>query len=165
MLGERPGFASTRLTKRVRSHDESSDVGEAVALKGAQEPREVRHICTTIVHLSSLCHAVRMVDSGVLQGKYEALRKQLDERSYRLCLAADAAAFGYGGISRVAEASGASRSTIHAGLRDLKENHETTVPGNTAGPRRVRRPRGGRKARAETDATLLDDLNGACQPY
>ena len=105
-----------------------------------------------------------MVDHGALRSKYEALRERLDERSYRLCLAADAAAFGYGGITRVAAASGVSRSTIHAGLRELKEGHEAPLPGGTSGQRRVRRPGGGRKARAETDQTLLDDLNRLLDP-
>jgi len=105
-----------------------------------------------------------MVDSGALRSKYEALRERLDERSYRLCLAADAAAFGHGGITRVAEASGVSRSTIHAGLRELKQGHEVSSSAGTAGQRRVRRPGGGRKARAETDRTLLEDLNRLLDP-
>ncbi len=105
-----------------------------------------------------------MVDGGALRAKYKALRERLDERSYRLCLAADALALGYGGISRVAEASEVSRTTIHAGLRDLKEGKG--APGSTAASeqRRVRRPGGGRKARSETDETLLDDLNRLLDP-
>ncbi len=105
-----------------------------------------------------------MVNGGALQAKYKALREQLDERSYRLCLAADALALGYGGISRVAEASGVSRTTIHAGLRDLKEGKEASGSTGESEQWRVRRPGGGRKARAETDETLLDDLNRLLDP-
>ena len=88
---------------------------------------------------------MRMVDGGAPRAKYIALRERLDERLYRLCLAADALTLGYGGISRVAEASGVSRITIHAGLRDLKEGKG--APGSTGASeqRRVRRPGGGRE--------------------
>ncbi len=105
-----------------------------------------------------------MADGGALEAKYKALRERLDERSYRLYLAADALALGYGGISRVAEASGVSRTTIHAGLRDLKEGNGAPGPAGASGQRRVRRPGGGRKGRAETDETLLDDLNRLLDP-
>jgi len=105
-----------------------------------------------------------MADKTVVGTKYEALRRCLDERAYRLCLAADALALGRGGTSRVAEASGASRSTIHAGMRELKGDQRTPVPLSPSPSRRVRRPGGGRKARAVTDETLLSDLERLLDP-
>jgi transposase len=107
------------------------------------------------------------VELSALRAKYKALSKWLDERSLRLCLAADALALGHGGISRVAKAAGVSRTTIHAGMRELGGPSPSTLPEvalDKKGKRRVRRPGGGRKPLAETDETLLDDLNGLLDP-
>jgi len=106
------------------------------------------------------------VEPSALRAKYKALSKWLDERSLRLCLAADALALGHGGISRVAKAARVSRTTIHAGLRELRGPSPSTLPEGALdkGKRRVRRPGGGRKPLAETDETLLDDLNGLLDP-
>src|SRR5450830_1145645 len=60
-----------------------------------------------------------MIGGDALRAKYGALSGLLDERSFRLCLAGDAVSLGRGGISQVAKASGVSRTTIHAGIRDL----------------------------------------------
>ena len=54
-----------------------------------------------------------------LKHKYKILSKHLDEFALRICAAADSQALGRGGISSVARASGLSRTTIYAGLRDL----------------------------------------------
>jgi hypothetical protein len=99
-----------------------------------------------------------------LHTKYEALSKHLDERSYRLCLAGDALAFGRGGISRVARASGASRSTIYQGIRDLQRAPSPSSRDAELPNGRIRRAGGGRKASAETDATLLPDLDALLDP-
>ncbi|TWU52578.1 hypothetical protein B188_05320 [Candidatus Brocadiaceae bacterium B188] len=40
--------------------------------------------------------------------KYNKLSLLLDERFFRLCMAADAESLGYGGVSQVAKSSGAS---------------------------------------------------------
>ena len=52
-----------------------------------------------------------------LQQKFETLAPFLDERQQRLWAAAEAQALGRGGITRVAQATGLSRPTVHAGLR------------------------------------------------
>jgi transposase len=96
-----------------------------------------------------------------LQTKYQTLAGVLDERAFRLCLGADAVALGYGGISRVARAAGVSRNTVQAGIRELQEPGR--APDEVAGGR-VRRPGGGRKARTETDETLLPDLDRLLDP-
>ncbi|MDP2183526.1 MAG: ISAzo13 family transposase, partial [Actinomycetota bacterium] len=86
-------------------------------------------------------------------------------RSFRLCLASDALALGYGGISRVARAAGVSRTTIHAGLSELRAPASTGTEGMLdKGKQRVRRPGGGRKSLAEKDDTLLADLNSLLDP-
>jgi len=99
-----------------------------------------------------------------LHTKYATLSKFLDERAYRLCLACDAIAFGRGGISRVARASGVSRSTIYQGIRDLQSepnrpSHYPALPNS-----RIRRSGGGRKPSAETEETLLPDLDALLDP-
>jgi len=105
-----------------------------------------------------------MIDDDALRAKYRALSGLLDERSFRLCLAGDAMVLGRGGISQVARASGVSRTTIHAGMRELRERAAAPSPQPAPGARRVRRPGGGRKARPETDATLLEDLDHLLDP-
>ena len=105
-----------------------------------------------------------MIDSDALRAKYQALSGLLDERSFRLCLAGDALALGHGGISQVARASGGSRTTIHAGIRDLLEGARAPSAETVPKARRVRRPGGGRKARPETDETLLEDLDHLLDP-
>lgn len=106
------------------------------------------------------------MDAKALRSKYEMLAGRLDERSLRLCLASDAMALGRGGISRVARAAGVSRTTIHAGLRELQETGSAAGAKAVAvaGKRRIRRPGGGRKSLAETDETLLEDLNQMLDP-
>jgi len=105
-----------------------------------------------------------MIDDDALRAKYRALSGLLDERSFRLCLAGDAVALGRGGISQVARASGVSRTTIHAGMRELRERAAAPTPEPASQARRIRRPGGGRKARPETDATLLEDLDHLLDP-
>lgn len=104
-----------------------------------------------------------MAVERALKMKYETLSGLLDERSLRLCLAADALALGYGGVSQVAEAAGVSRTTIHAGLQELKAEAKDSTQPATAGAR-VRRPGGGRKPSTTKDEALLDDLDRLVDP-
>ena len=106
------------------------------------------------------------MDAEGLRSKYEMLSGRLDERSLRLCLASDAMALGRGGVSLVARAAGVSRTTIHTGLRELRETGSAGGAMGVADPgkRRIRRPGGGRKSLAETDETLLEDLNRILDP-
>jgi transposase len=106
------------------------------------------------------------MDTKVLRAKYTTLSERLDERSFRLCLASDALVLGHGGITQVAKAAGVSRTTIHAGLRELRAPAPSTSPAGARdqATRRVRRPGGGRKPLPEKDETLLEDLNGLLDP-
>ena len=56
----------------------------------------------------------------VLAEKFETLRPLLDERQWRLLLGAEARALGHGGIAVVTRASGAARSTVAIGLREVR---------------------------------------------
>jgi hypothetical protein len=96
-----------------------------------------------------------------LKQKYDTLSPLLDERSFRLCLAADARSIGYGGVSQVAAAAGISRTTVHAGLQELAVAGLGT-PQPTG--QRVRKAGAGRKFRTDLDPTLLADLDRLLDP-
>lgn len=99
----------------------------------------------------------------MLQQKYELLRPHLDEATMRICAAADAMVLGRGGPSLAAKASGLSRTTVYAGLNDLKQPDISPIaPARTT--RRIRRPGGGRRPLAEGDPDLLRDLNRLVDP-
>src|SRR6186997_865478 len=73
-----------------------------------------------------------------IEAKFTTLEPLLDERARRLWAAVEARAIGRGGIIRVAEATGLSRGTIRAGLREL----------DTPDPADERRPPTGGRAEA-----------------
>lgn len=94
-----------------------------------------------------------------IQRKYESLHSVLDERARRRWLATEARELGWGGISTVSQATGVSRTTITAGLRELEEADsigETTE--------RIRRPGGGRKRLVALDPDLLYALELLIEP-
>jgi len=82
----------------------------------------------------------------------------LNERGRRLAVAAEARSLGYGGVARVARASGLSASTIHRGLREL------TRRGRRMDSEKVRKPGGGRKKLLQTDPRLAADLDRLVEP-
>lgn len=101
----------------------------------------------------------------VLARKYQQLSPLLDERAYRLCLAADAQALGYGGVSRVAGVAGVSRTTIHTGIKELAGYSTTAMLlSATRESGRIRRPGAGRKCQVAVDGTLLTDLDRLLDP-
>jgi transposase len=97
-----------------------------------------------------------MLTDTELAEKFAIILSLLDERQRRLVLAAEARSLGYGGITRVARASGMSRFTIQKGMAELEE------PGI---PRdRIRRAGGGRKGTRRQDETLWADLEALIEP-
>jgi hypothetical protein len=97
---------------------------------------------------------------GRIRRKYRALKIELDERSRRQWAAAEARDWGWGGVSLVARATGLSRTTISAGLREL----DLPARQRAAEAARVRRPGAGRKPRMETDPGLLTALEALIEP-
>jgi len=95
-----------------------------------------------------------------IQRKYQALLPELDERRRRQWAAAEARDLGYGGVSLVARATGLSRPTITAGLRELDQ----APAQRTAAAARVRRPGGGRRLATENDPQLLAALESLLEP-
>ena len=99
----------------------------------------------------------------MIEEKFRALADRLDEATLRLWAAVEARALGHGGVSAVASASGLSRTTIYAGLRELAAPATRGQP-LTGRARRVRAKGGGRKKLTVKDPTLLRDLDALVEP-
>jgi Rhodopirellula transposase DDE domain len=102
-----------------------------------------------------------MHDVKVIKQKFVVLDPLLDERARRLWAACEARVLGWGGIAAVARATGLSRTTIAAGLRESASS-AATAPGGVAS--RTRDAGGGRKRVIERDPTLLRDLEALVDP-
>ena len=103
-----------------------------------------------------------MHDACVAAGirrKFRALDAVMDERVRRQWAAAEARLLAWGGVSLVALATGLSRSTIQAGLKELKEREATGFT-----PTRIRRPGGGGKALVQTDPGIIPALEALVAP-
>jgi len=95
-----------------------------------------------------------------IRRKYRSLQPEMDERRRRQWAAAEAHDLGWGGVTSVARATGLSRTTITAGLREL------TLPTKQrqAAAARVRESGGGRRPLTETDPGLLAALEALIEP-
>jgi hypothetical protein len=85
---------------------------------------------------------------------------ELDERRRRQWAAAEAREIGYGGVSAVARATGLARSTIHAGLHDVRASRRQRV----RAAERIRRAGGGRRPLTTSDPALLTALWALIEP-
>jgi hypothetical protein len=95
-----------------------------------------------------------------IRRKYKLLSPELNERSRRQWAAAEARELGYGGPSLVSRATGLSRPTITAGLRELDlPKHQRSLESM-----RVRRPGGGRRRITENDPELMKALEYLIEP-
>jgi hypothetical protein len=79
-----------------------------------------------------------------LRRKFVTLRGSLSEKQRRHWAAVEAREIGRGGISWVNEATGLSRTTIHAGVKEVGKKQR-------GGERGSRKPGGGRKALTTVD--------------
>jgi hypothetical protein len=105
----------------------------------------------------------RMRDTKIeaqIRHKYHMVAVELDERRRRQWAAAEARAVGWGGISLVARATGLSRPTILAGLKELELSSQRRAGAAT----RVRSPGGGRRKLTESDPGLLEALERLIDP-
>ena len=97
-----------------------------------------------------------MTEHERLRQKYARVLPHLNERQRRVVGAADAQMLGYGGIARVARASGLDRSTLHRGMGDLA--------GAVLPAERVRQAGGGRKRISEQRPEILRELEQLVDP-
>ena len=95
-----------------------------------------------------------------IRRKFRMVAVELDERRRRQWAAAEARDAGWGGISLVARATGLSRPTIMAGLKEL----ELSSKSRAAVAARVRSPGGGRRMLTQSDPGLLDALEQLIDP-
>jgi transposase len=94
---------------------------------------------------------------AAVRQRFTTLEPVIDERTRRLLVAAEANAWGAGGISVISQATGVSRQVIRQGQRELTE-----APVAPAG--RIRRTGGGRKKTTEKDPSLITDLERLVEP-
>jgi transposase len=93
--------------------------------------------------------------------KFELLAAMMDERMRRQWAAAEARAYGWGGIYVVSVATGMSPHTIRKGLGEL--NDRAINPGEPI-PERLRAPGAGRKRCTESDSELQGALERLVDP-
>jgi hypothetical protein len=93
--------------------------------------------------------------------KYQSLSGLMDERMSRQWAAAEAAAYGWGGVRAVSEAIGMSPHTIRKGVTELAEREAN--PGIMI-PTRIRRTGGGRKRSTVLDPGLVTALELLVDP-
>ena len=99
-----------------------------------------------------------MVRSAVaIRQRYEELLSVLNERGRRRFAAAEARAYGPGGVSVVSRITGMARSTIGRGVQEIKQNRQVETG-------RIRKPGGGRKSKRAQNSTLLPDLHRLVEP-
>ena len=92
-----------------------------------------------------------------IREKLDAILPYLNERSIRLWCAIEARSYGAKGITAVHKATGVSRPTIYAGLKELDEGSE--IPSD-----RLRRKGGGRKSLSKIYPKLLEELEDLLEP-
>jgi hypothetical protein len=95
-----------------------------------------------------------------IQRKFAALSSVMDERVRRQWAATEALELAWGGVSAVAQATGMSRTTITAGVRELQAQHTSATPPSP----RIRRQGGGRKYIVDEDPGLWPALNALVDP-
>jgi hypothetical protein len=93
-----------------------------------------------------------------LAEKYESIAPLLDERQRRVWLGIEARALGRGGVSTVARATGASRTTVTAAVTELAGGEEDSAVG------RVRRSGAGRPPVSERDSGVVAALEHLVDP-
>src|SRR5262249_29649312 len=98
---------------------------------------------------------------ATVRQKYELLCPVMTERMRRQWAASEALALPRGGITVVANATGLSRTTICAGVRELRGG---LAAAEEPDPQRSRRPGGGRPFAEADDPTLLRDLESLVDP-
>jgi len=96
-----------------------------------------------------------------IESKYQSLSVLMNERMRRQWAAAEARAYGWGGVSAVSGVIGMSPNTIRKGLEELAFRDENPgAPIECA----LRRKAGGRKRRTESDPELLHALESLVEP-
>jgi hypothetical protein len=99
---------------------------------------------------------------ATIRQKFELLRPVMTERMRRQWAASEALALPRGGMTLVAQATGMSRTTLWAGVREFRD--PSAAPPPPSDPRRCRRPGGGRHRVEANDPHVLEDLERLVNP-
>jgi hypothetical protein len=97
-----------------------------------------------------------MTNDVALADKLAVMRPHLNERQWRLLLGAEAEAMGRGGIAAMARLSGASRTTVQAGVAEIRAGVEPDV--------RVRAVGAGRPGVEAAQPGIVDALEDLVSP-
>jgi Rhodopirellula transposase DDE domain len=95
-----------------------------------------------------------------IRRKFRSVAVELDERRRRQWAAAEAQELGWGGIALVARATGLSRPTIAAGLKELQLSSKSRATVAA----RVRCAGGGRRKLTQSDPGLVEALERLIEP-
>jgi hypothetical protein len=95
--------------------------------------------------------------SLTLEQKWRDTLPELNEKQQRYYAAREAKAYGFGGVTAFARATGMNRDTINQGIKELES-------GNTLQGDRIRRPGGGRKKQEEHQPGLIDAVETEANP-
>ena len=98
---------------------------------------------------------------GKILEKLRKIEPILNEKQRRIVFAAEAEQLGRGGKSKISALTGMSRSTLNAGIADLRSLHENDLIVERGS---IRRPGGGRKKITETEPKLLSALESLVDP-
>lgn len=104
-----------------------------------------------------------MTSEEAVRQKYQHIYQTFTEQQKRLWAASEALNLGHGGVSLLQTITGLSRSTIHLGIKELKNkiiNENTPKPE----PKRVRRSGGGRKSVESNAPELITELKKILEP-
>jgi len=96
---------------------------------------------------------------AAIRQRFEGLASALDERQRRRWAAAEAKAWGYGGVTLVSRSTGISRRAIHVGLREWEADGSSALPAG-----RVRRRGAGGKPLTQTQSGLTNALDALVEP-
>jgi hypothetical protein len=100
-----------------------------------------------------------------IKEKIDILLPELDERVARKFLAVESLSLGHGGVKRISDISGVSRSTIHIGIKELDEAANYLALAPASKKKGIRKPGGGRKPLTETQGNLLEALGNLVNPH
>jgi len=100
------------------------------------------------------------IDEIQTVARYEILRPFMNEKLRRLWAATEAMKSGRGAIAVLCRATGMSRNTIKAGIKELSVPVE-----EQRNLDRVRKPGAGRKTLSEKNPLLIEALNKLMEPY
>lgn len=104
-------------------------------------------------------YTISMTEHHIIQEKYKALDAILDERGRRIWAAVEARSLRRGGISKVAKATGLSRTTIHVGFKELESGKASASPAG-----RIRKKGGGRKPLTHHAPDIISALDALVEP-